>query len=85
MNEDFSILDLQNSITSVQGRLETVSFLLDNYFYITDEDSAFDRINSMRFIELLSEQVHESSKRLSLIVDKSASLRLRRQEEPVAD
>lgn len=79
------MLDIEDSILSVQGRLETVALLLDNYFHVTDEDAAFDRVNSIRLLELLSEQVHNSAERLEVIVKESASLRLRRQEESVTN
>lgn len=79
------MLDIEDSILSVQGRLETVALLLDNYFHVTDEDAAFDRVNSIRLLELLSEQVHNSAERLESIVKESSSLRLRGKKEPVAD
>lgn len=85
MSEEFSIIDVEDDIMSVKERLKIVALLLDNYFHITDEDSEFDHVNSMRFIELLSEQVHEASERLGVVAHKSASLRLRGKKEPVAD
>ena len=79
------MLDIEDSILSVQGRLETVALLLDNYFHVTDEDAAFDRVNSIRLLELLSEQVHNAAERLDVIVKESASLRLRGKKQPVMD
>lgn len=79
------MIDIESSILLVHERLVTVALLLDNYFRVTDEDSSFDRVNSMRLLELLAEQVHNSAERLNVIAKESASLRLRGKKEPVSD